>query len=172
MTVSRSQLELAAEQTIEAAAAALVWAGQDSYGVLEHVAGASVERMVESRCAYALFQMVRREVAAENRPAVDEDLRNWVAAGSFEVAALPAPAVPAWADAVREALCDAVDEGGEITMQRDDPEVRRRALHLSVRCHALRACSYWGWEPLPLNDIERAAQIVCSQTAQVNAARF
>jgi len=116
--------------------------------------------------------MVRREVAAENRPAVDEDLRNWVAAGSFEVAALPAPAVPAWADAVREALCDAVDEGGEITMQRDDPEVRRRALHLSVRCHALRACSYWGWEPLPLNDIERAAQIVCSQTAQVNAARF
>ena len=57
-------------------------------------------------------------------------------------------------------------------MQRDDPEVRRRALHLSVRCHALTACSYWGWEPLPLNDIERAAQIVCSQTAQVNAARF
>lgn len=92
-----------------------------------------------------------------------------MAAGCFEVAALPEPAVPAWADAVREALCDAGDEGAEITMQRDDPEVRRRALHLSVRCHALRACSYWGWDPLPLNDIERVAQIVCSQTAQVNA---
>jgi hypothetical protein len=78
--------------------------------------------MVESRCAYSLFQAVRREVAAEKRQGIDEDLNRCVAAGSFEVAALPAPAVPAWADAAREALCDAGDEGGEITMQRDDPE--------------------------------------------------
>jgi hypothetical protein len=38
---------------------------------------------------------------------------------------------------VREALCDAGDEGAEITVQRDDPEVRRRV----YTC--LRAATRW-----------------------------
>ena len=104
-TSGSAQLELAAEQTIEAAAAALLWTGEDSHGVLGRVAGASAARMAESRCAYALFRAARREVAAKDQQAFDEDLGNWVVAGSFEVAALPAVASPRWAESVAAALC-------------------------------------------------------------------
>ncbi len=178
MTASRAQLELAAEQTIGAAAAALLWAGQDSYGVLEHVAGASVERMAESRCAYSIFQMIRREVAAEKQQAVDQDLRNWVAAGSFEVAALPAPAVPAWTDAVRAALHEAfIDQDPWRTNDPrnpgpDDAAMRRRALHGSVRHHALSVCRWWGEDPVLLMQIETLSRIVSIQTCPVPIDQF
>jgi hypothetical protein len=81
-------------------------------------------------------------------------------------------AVPTWADAVGEALCDAGDEGSEITMQRDDAAARRWALRLSIRSHTLTVCSYWGWDALPLNLLDAAARVVCSQTAQLNSVGF
>ena len=172
MTASSAQLELAAEQTIAAAAAALLWGSQDSYGVLEHDAGASAARMAQSRCAYALFLAARREVAGEDQQAVDEDLRNWVAAGSFEVAALPAPAAPQWAEAVRAAMWEAVDDNRDITMRRDDPAVRLRALQVFVRSQALTMFSCWGQDPLRLNMIDTGAQMVRSQTLLVTSAQF
>jgi hypothetical protein len=178
MIASRVQLELAAEQTIGAATAALLWAGQDNYSVLEHVAGASVGRMVESRCAYSLFQMIRREVPAEKWPAVDEDLNRWVAAGSFEVAALPEPAVPTWADAMRAALREAFGDQGpwDTSDPRnsgpDDAAMWRRALHGSVRGHALSVCSWWGEDPLPLMQIETLSRIVSLQTCPVPIDQF
>jgi hypothetical protein len=172
MTASSAQLELAAEQTIAAAAAALLWAGQDSCDVLEHVAGASAARMVGARCAYALFRAARREVAAEDQQAFDEDLCNWVVAGSFEIAALPAPAAPQWAEAVRAAMWEAVDDNHAITMRRDDPAVRLRALQVFVRSQALTMFSCWGQDPLRLNMIDTGAQMVRSQTLLVTSAQF
>jgi hypothetical protein len=138
MTASSAELELAAEQTIEAAAAALLWTGPDSHGVLERVAGMSAARMAESRCAYALFRAARREVAAKDQQAFDEDLGNWVVAGSFEVAALPAAASPRWAESVAGAL---FESGGLINSS--DSAVELRALKGSMRCIALAVCSYW-----------------------------
>jgi hypothetical protein len=162
-TMGSAQLARAAEQTIEAAAAALLWAGQDSYGVLEHVAGASVERMAQSRCAYALFQTARREVAAEDRQAVEEDIRDWLAAGRFEVAALPAAASPRWAESVAAAL---VESAGLINSS--DSAVELRALKGSMRCIALTVCSYWGQDPLPpLQVMDIGARIVSVSAARL-----
>ncbi len=178
MTASSAQLELAAEQTIEAAAAALLWAGQDSYGVLEHVAGASVARMVEARCAYALFRTARCEVAAEDQQAFDEHLCNWVVFGGFEVAALPAPAVPAWTDAVRAALHEAItdqepwDTRDPRNPGPDDAAMWRRALHGSVRYNALTVCSWWGQDPVLLKQIETMSRIVLLQTCPVPIDQF
>jgi hypothetical protein len=172
MTASSAELELAAEQTIEAATAAFLWAGQDSYGVLEHVAGASVARMVEAHCAYALFRAARREVPTEDQRAFDEHFRNAVVFGGYEVAALPAPAVPQWAEALRAAMWEAIDDNRDITMRHDDPAVRLRALQVFVRSQGLAMRSYWGRDPLPLNMIDSGAQIVCSQTSLVTSAQF
>jgi hypothetical protein len=157
MTASSAQLELAAAQTIEAATAALLWADQDSRGVLEHVAGASAARMAESRSAYAFIQAARREVAAEDQQAFDENLRNWMAVGSFEVADLPAPAVPAWTKSVTAAMAEAA---GWINRSAADSAGQPRALKGSMRCIALAVCSYWGQDPLPLNVIDVGARIV------------
>ena len=47
--VSPDPLERAAEATIAAAAAALLWGGADGHGVLAHVAGLNTWRMAASR---------------------------------------------------------------------------------------------------------------------------
>jgi hypothetical protein len=122
--------------------------------------------------------MIRREVPAEKWHGIDEDLYRWVAAGSFEVAALPAPAVPAWADAVRAALHEAFgdQEPWETSDPRssglDDAAMWRRALHGSVRGHALSVCSWWGEDPLPLMQIETLSRIVSLQTCPVPIDQF
>jgi hypothetical protein len=163
ITPSRAQLERAAEQTIEAAAAALLWAGQDSRGVLEHVASASAAQMAQSRCAYALYQAARRDVAAEDRQTFDEDLSNYVLE-SFEVAALPAPAVPQWTEAICVAMRKASDD--------KESAVGLRALHGSVRYHALTVCSWWGRDPLLLEQIGTLSRIVLLQTSPVPVDQF
>lgn len=164
MTTSGSaQLELAAEQTIEAAAAALLWTGEDSHGVLGRVAGASAARMAESRCAYALFRAARREVAAKDQQAFDEDLGKWVVAGSFDVAALPAVASPRWAESVAAALFEAAG-----LINSSDSAVELRALKGSMRCTALTVCSYWGQDPLPpLQAMDIGARIVSVSAARL-----
>jgi hypothetical protein len=170
---SIEQLGRTAEQTIAAAASALLWAGADSYGVLEHVAGASAARMVESRCAYALYETARRrDVAAVGEQALDEDLINFVAAGDFEVAALPARVVSQWTEAMRAALSEAFAdrEAGNFGNDprnltgRVDAAMSRRALHGSVRGHALSVCSWWGLDPVLVNEIETMSRIVSLQT--------
>ncbi len=88
-------LEVAAEATIAAATAALVWEGQDSYGVLERVAGATAKGMATARIAAEIVADVTTSVQFT---AIDEDARGGAVAG------LPGWLAPRWAASVRAAL--------------------------------------------------------------------
>ena len=81
-------LEVAAEATIAAATAALVWEGQDSYGVLERVAGATAKGMATARIAAEIMADVTTSVQFT---AIDEDARGGAVAG------LPGWLAPRWA---------------------------------------------------------------------------
>ena len=170
---SRAQLKLAAEHTIDAAASAVVWDRPDDWGVLEHMASVSPERMAQSRCAYWDLVSRYRESTPEERETLDHAVGDFEYDGDFEVAALPATAVPAWAEAVREAMCDLADEVAELAedveIEMDiSPEALRQALGQSIRSHALGACSYWGWDPLPLKEIQRVTQVVRNEIERAN----
>jgi hypothetical protein len=174
---SRAQLKLAAEQTIDAAASAVVWDRADDWGVLEHVATVSAEQMVQSRCTYWDLVSRGRDRTPEEREALDDAMPNFEYDGDFEVAALPATAVPAWAEAVREAICDLADEAAQLAedveIEMDiRPETLRQALGQSIRSHALGACSYWGWDPLPLKEIQRVTQVVHNEIERANTGRI
>ena len=166
IAATRRQLEQAAEQTIAAAGAALLWAGEDSHGVLAHVAGTSRAEMVKSRQSYAVLRHARNFVAAEAQEGFDEELSGIVL--HCEIAALPAGAVPQWELAVSEAMNEASgdkeagwsSDGCGIVLPQPDAAVQRRAGRGSVRYHALYVCSLWGQDPLPLNQIEFLAQVV------------
>lgn len=168
---TKARLELAAEQTIGAAAAALLWAGPDKYGVLEHVASASAPGMAQSRWTYWFLESCRSACEPEEREAFDESLAGVVSLSNFEVAALPGSAVPAWVDAIERTLRDISDES-LASAHSDDAVARRLIFALSVRRHALTACSSWAWDTLPLNRIEVAAHIVRRQTEHTSNERF
>ena len=162
---TRDQVQAAAEQTIEAAAAALLWVGPDAHGVLEHVANASAERMVSSRYCYWVLESVRCQYGPDEQQAFEKDLIDFVSSNDFEVAALPASAAPTWTDSVREAISDVLCAARESPTQRDDEVERRRVVELSARGYALRACSYWGRDILQLDMIEEFARVVDRHTA-------
>jgi hypothetical protein len=167
---TKEQLQWAAEQTISAAAAALLWAGEDSHGVLAHVAGTTASEMVKSRQAYTVLARGRNFVAADAQEGFDEELSCIVQHPCFEVAALPAVAVPEWARRMSEAISEAsrdkepgwCSDSHGIVMRHPDAAIRDRALRGSVRYHALHTCGFWGQDPLPLNLIEVGARAVLS----------
>lgn len=175
---SRAQLEQAAEQTISAAAAALLWAGEDSYGVLSHVASVSAAAMAESRMAYAALAYVRDCLTTESQHNVDEELHGMMP--RFEIAALPATAAPSWAASVSKARDEALrdghaadySDGRGIIMCHPDTTLQKRAQAGHVKSYALQACLMWGRNPLPLNLIEFYARVVSTHTAGSPAARF
>lgn len=90
-----NQLEVAAEMTIAAASAALVWEGEDSYGVLKRVAGATAKPMVTARITAEVMAEVNTSVGFT---AAEEDDRGGAVAG------LPGWLAPRWAASVRAAL--------------------------------------------------------------------
>lgn len=171
-------LEQAAEQTIGAAAAALLWAGEDSYGVLAHVATTSAATMAQSRQAYTGLVWARGFLDAEAQQSFDAELHHM--AQCMEVAALPASAVPSWAATISEALSEAShdmhadfysDHRG-IVMCHPDPARQQRSAAGYVKYQALLACNCWGQDPLPLTLIGALAHIVSVSTARSPATRF
>ena len=88
-------LEVAAEATIAAATAALVWEGRDSYGVLERVAGATARGIATARITAEVMADVTTSVQFT---AATEDARGGAVAG------LPGWLAPRWAASVRAAL--------------------------------------------------------------------
>ena len=70
-SLSWEQLEPAAEATIAAAAAALLWCGEDTHGVLAHVAATTPLKMVSSRIANTI---VNTKLPHASVIAVDESL--------------------------------------------------------------------------------------------------
>jgi len=160
MAVDWAALERAAEQTIAAAAAAVLWAGEDNHGVLAHVAAATAAKMAESRVGYAM-------VHASPPEGWDEEMTRGLLS-AFEEAALPADAVPAWTASVSAAMEEAlqdrdsstcIDDHGRRT-QHADPATSLRAAHGLVRFQALWMCSMWGQEPLPFNLIEHGSHVM------------
>lgn len=158
-------LEQAAQATVAAAAAALLWAGQDSYGVLTHVAGLTPTAMVESRRSYDSCYALRKDFPAAEQPGFDHDLRNIVSSGGFERAALPTDVSCQWGNDVQAAIAEAHNEDRQITFQSDDPVVRHHALRVYICLQALTMCSLWGQNPLPLNSIRTAAHVVDRKTS-------
>ncbi len=88
-------LEVAAEATIAAATAALVWEGRDSYGVLERVAGATARGIATARITAEVMADVTTSVQFT---AATEEARGGAVAG------LPGWLAPRWAASVRAAL--------------------------------------------------------------------
>lgn len=153
-------VEQAAEQTIAAAAAVLLWDGGDSAGVLAHVAGTTATRMAMSRRGYELVCAVCPDGF------VDDELLH--ALGAFEVAALPAPAASDWARLMSVAMFDAMDDGESNTsaairarsMPYRHTAVAVRPAPGSARLQALWVCSLWRRNPLPVDLIERGSRLV------------
>ncbi|ADU02071.1 hypothetical protein Mspyr1_55730 (plasmid) [Mycolicibacterium gilvum Spyr1] len=113
---------MAAEATIAAATAALVWEGPDSYGVLERVAGATAKGMATARITAEIMADVTTSVQFT---AADEDARGGAVAG------LPGWLAPRWAASVRGALdeLEAAGRPGDIMMKaRTRPALRSVAV--------------------------------------------
>jgi hypothetical protein len=120
-------LEVAAEATIAAATAALVWEGPDSYGVLERVAGATAKGMATARITAEIMADVTTSVQFT---AADEDARGGAVAG------LPGWLAPRWAASVRGALDELEVAGrpGDIMMKaRTRPALRSVAVWTGSR---------------------------------------
>lgn len=116
-------LKAAAEMTVAAAAAALVWEGEDSYGVLKRVAGATAKRIVTARITAEVMAEVNTSVGFT---AAEEDNRGGAVAG------LPGWLAPRWAASVRAAL-------GELEAGRRPGDVMMKARTWP----ALRSIAVW-----------------------------
>lgn len=152
ITASIGHLAHAAEQTIAAAAAALLWAGEDSHGVLAHVAAADPWVMVGTRLVY------ERLAAESTVPDVVVRLREEyrTTTTTIEVAALPWLVAPAWTSRVSAALSHARQPTAPY-----DPGARAAQATVSS---AILACRQWGEHPLNIDrimywarDVERCA---------------
>jgi hypothetical protein len=147
MTASIGRLAQAAEQTIAAAAAALLWAGEDSHGVLAHVAAADPWLMAGTRLVYERLaaETTLRDVVVR----LGEEYRTTTT--TIEVAALPWLVSPGWTSRVSAALIHAPYDSGARAAQ-------------SMVHSALLACRQWSEDPLNLDrikywawDVERCA---------------
>ena len=96
---SLAQLEQAAEKTIACAAAAMLWAGEDRYGVLAHFAGCGAASLAECRYTYAGLCAARQRNSIDAAGFAAEVSR----VEAVEFAALPGDAVPQWAAIVAQA---------------------------------------------------------------------
>ena len=154
--------EAAAEWTIGAAAAALLWCGEDSQGVLAHVAGSTPIKIAASRIAAAGTKRAFPQFADM---AFDEEVASQ--GESLDLWALPATAAPRWAARVRAALrdtqrrlCEAMWYGQNPSEAVVESEKRKRG--------ALHVISLWGVDFLPVEllrvaEIEATARVVTQE---------
>lgn len=134
----------AAEATISAAAAALVWSTGDAHGVLAHVAAADPTLMAGTRLVYERLAAGRtiRDVTVN----LCEDYRT-APRPLEEVAALPWLVAPEWNSQVVAALrAHKLIEGFDRAAQAARAEQ-------SVVDWAIQTCHQWCRDPLPLDRI-------------------
>lgn len=137
-------LEVAAEATIAAATAALVWEGRDSYGVLERVAGATAKGIATARITAEIMADVTTSVQFT---AATEDARGGAVAG------LPGWLAPRWAASVRGAL-DELEAAGRPGY----------AMVKAITWPALRSVAMWTQDE-PLQTWQTALIVSEAQTA-------
>lgn len=138
-SVNWAELEQAAEQTITAAAAALLWAGEDPGGVLAHVAATDPQLMMGTRLAYE--RMAAGRTTIDIGRSLCEEYRTTTTL--FEVAALPSLVAPEWASQVNRAL----------PVRRQGPYDPAASAAQEIIEYAIHACRQWGQDPLPIDRI-------------------
>jgi hypothetical protein len=151
-SLSWEQLEPAAEATIADAAAALLWGGEDSRGVLARMTAATPSSMASSR-------LIISQVKPQPFPAAEENaLGN---AAKLELAAIPASVAPVWAATVAAAVGDATRRAERARELGCWAEWSAEA----TKMHALVAIAQWGQDPLPLGNIKLLARAATRQRA-------
>lgn len=150
-----SRLEQAAEITISAAAAAMMWAGADERGVLARVAAANAGDMLISR-------MVAESLASSGsrRAFTPAEEDSFEATPGYVLAALPAWLAPQWAATVRGAFSDSIRRCEE-TRHTDQGTAE------ATRKSALETILQWTESSLPLLRIEMASRVAVSTRAWV-----
>jgi hypothetical protein len=164
-------MQVAAERTIEAAAAALLWCGPDSRGVLAHIAGRSAWMMASARSVQISVVEAHPETFGECYD--DQAVKLAVEFPDFDLAAMPAWAAREWAAQVRAATAEAQHEIGRLT-DAYEPRVygllaQDRVLREKVKLAALQTIALWGNDPLNLEHIEAAASAVTTEGIEVPA---
>jgi hypothetical protein len=164
-------MQVAAEQTIEAAAAALLWCGPDGHGVLAHIASRSAWMMATARTAQISVLEMHPEISGE---CYDDQAAKLAAEyPDFDLAAMPAWAAREWAARVRAATAEAQHEIGRLT-DAHEPRVygllaQDRVRRERVKLAALQTIALWGNDPLDLEAIETAASAVTTDGIEVPA---
>jgi hypothetical protein len=159
-------MQVAAERTIEAAAAALLWCGPDRHGVLAHIAGRSAWMMASARTTQISLVTIHPEIYGECYDDQAGDL-------NFDLAAMPAWAAREWAARVRAATAEAEHEIGRLA-DADEPRVygllaQDRVSRETVKLAALQTIALWGNDPLSLEEIGAAASVVTTDGIEVPA---
>ncbi|UMB70097.1 hypothetical protein [Mycobacterium paraterrae] len=153
------QLVEAAEHTISAAAAAIVWAGGASGGVFEHVAAADPWLMARTRLAYNGF------VGDEPYPSkVHRRLEQayLTATEIFEVAALPCTVAHPWTSRVNRAFLSFGATRKSISPSDNGPHATRTLIE-----SAFHACRKWALDPMDIG-----GTLSWAENAQVQADRL
>jgi hypothetical protein len=165
--MSFDPLELAAESTIAAAAAAMLWCGEDRHGVLAHIAGRSAWKMATSRRVQMYVVETHPECVGE---CYDDQV---VQPSEFDMAAMPAWGARKWAARVAAAVCECERKVGRLTEASERRGESPLALG-TLRCErtklaALQTIALWGRDPLPQEQIEAAARAVTTDGIEVPA---
>lgn len=148
------RLEQAAEVTISAATAALMWSGADERGVLARVAAANAADMLVSR-------MVAESLACRGsrRAFTPAEEATFEAAPGYVLAALPAWLAPEWAATVRAAFIDSL-------RWREEARYTGQWTAAAQQKSALETILQWTEDdPLPLHRIEIASRVAVSTRA-------
>jgi hypothetical protein len=147
-------LERAAAWTVEAAAAALLWAGEDTSGVLTYMAAADPAMMAFTR------RMYYEAMTAQTLPNMTElALRVLITLDDVEVAALPASAAPQWARSVGEAWQTSRRQLKAVLFDEVSQDLANLNREL-LKFYALSACKFWGHEKLQIDSIGALASAV------------
>jgi len=153
--LSWDPLEMSAERTVAAAAAALMWCGEDSQGVLAHIAGRLAWKMALSRRIH--MDLVDKQPELVGMPYGDQPVES----ADVDLTALPAWAARKWAARVHIAVSEAEYEVNRLT-----DACERTGYHFltsdrlcreKAKLAALQTIALWGADPLNLEEIEAAA---------------
>ena len=165
--MSFDPLEVAAEGMIAAAAAAMLWCGEDRHGVLAHIAGRSAWKMAMSR-------RVQMYVVETHPEAVGEPYDDQVCEPSeFDMAAMPAWGARKWAARVKAAVCECERKVTGLTAACERSGYSPLALtalrNERTKLAALQTIALWGCDPLPQEQIEVAARAVTTDGIEIQA---
>jgi hypothetical protein len=150
----------AADFTVAAAAIGLLWAGEDRFGVLARVAAASPTRMASTRFGPHALNDWPAPLTADEEVEVGRT-------ESRELAALPSSVAPNWAQAVGDAIREAVALQKLATEFDADSSswAQPPSWVETTQTRALAVIWMWTLDPVPTEEIRIAASVVLQEWA-------